>query len=430
MSLHATAAAPAFAYSQQRSLLERLQLFLLWTIGAVSSLVFIEPSPYEFATLAALVLFALAGLTLRASLMPIALLLIAINVGYTTSAVGLFDQKGVLMWILTSWYLAVTAIFFALALSDDTEARLNALMRGIIIGAIIASVAAIIGYSRVIGSLNDLLLLYERARGTFKDPNVLGAYLVLPALLCLREVISAPFGRAARHAVLFALMAAAVLLTFSRAAWGLTVMAVFMMLLLTFLTTQSSSQRLRIVLMTVAGIAAMAMFVAALLSIDAVANLFKERASLSQGYDWGPQGRFGRHALGAILALEVPLGIGPLQFSKYFPEDPHNSFLNAFMAGGWLSGLCYPVILISTLGFGLRAVFQRTPWQPTTVVVFSAYAGGAFESAIIDIDHWRHMFLLLGVLWGLIVANTRHLAQVGATQAAAMAPISPALARR
>jgi hypothetical protein len=92
--------------------------------------------------------------------------------------------------------------------------------------------------------------------------------------------------------------------------------------------------------------------------------------------------------------------------------------------------VCYPVILISTLGFGLRAVFQRTPWQPITVVVFSAYAGGAFESAIIDIDHWRHMFLLLGVLWGLIVANTRHMAQVGASRAATMAPAAPALARR
>jgi hypothetical protein len=430
MSLHATAAAPAFVLPQQRSLLERLQLFLLWAIGAVSSLAFIEPSPYEFAVLGALVLFALAGLTVRAALVPIALLLITINIGYTSSAIGLFDQQGVLMWILTSWYLATTAVFFALAMSDDTEARLNALMRGIIIGAIIASVAAIIGYSRVIGSLNDLLLLYGRARGTFKDPNVLGAYLVLPALLCLREVISARFARAARHAVLFAMMAAAVLLTFSRAAWGLTVVAVFVMLLLTFLTTQSSSQRLRIVLLTVAGIAAMAVFVAALLSIDAVADLFKERASLSQGYDWGPQGRFGRHALGAIMALDVPLGIGPLQFSKYFPEDPHNSFLNAFMAGGWLSGVCYPIILISTLGFGLRAVFQRTPWQPITVVVFSAYAGGAFESAIIDIDHWRHMFLLLGVLWGLIVANTRYLAQAGTPRTATMDRTTPALARR
>jgi hypothetical protein len=27
------------------------------------------------------------------------------------------------------------------------------------------------------------------------------------------------------------------------------------------------------------------------------------------------------------------------------------------------------------------------------------------ESAIIDIDHWRHYFLILGVLWGLMAAS-------------------------
>ena len=64
----------------------------------------------------------------------------------------------------------------------------------------------------------------------------------------------------------------------------------------------------------------------------------------------GAHGRFARHILGAIFALDLPLGIGPLQFSKYFPEDPHNSYLNAFMSGGWLSGACYPTLVALTAG--------------------------------------------------------------------------------
>ena len=113
-------------------------------------------------------------------------------------------------------------------------------------------------------------------------------------------------------------------------------------------------------------------FIAALLSIDIVADLFKQRASLEQSYDLGAQGRFARYALGAILALDKPFGIGPLQFSKYFPEDTHNSFLNAFMSGGWLAGACYPALVALTLVFGFRAVFVRTPWQQTTIAVFAA----------------------------------------------------------
>jgi hypothetical protein len=180
------------------------------------------------------------------------------------------------------------------------------------------------------------------------------------------------------------------------------------MLELTFITSRSPSQRLRIVLLSLTGMVVLAVFIAALLSIDIVADLFKQRASFEQSYDVGAQGRFARYGLGAILALDMPFGVGPLQFSKYFPEDTHNSFLNAFMSGGWLAGACYPALTALTLAFGFRAVFVRTPWQQTTITVFAALFGVVTESFIIDIDHWRHTFLLIGVMWGLIAAARRH----------------------
>ena len=105
------------------------------------------------------------------------------------------------------------------------------------------------------------------------------------------------------------------------------------------------------------------------------------------------------------VALMLPFGIGPLQFPKFFPEDPHNSYLNAFMSGGWLAGVCYPTLVLVSLYYGMRAVFTPTPWQRTTIVIYTAYFTTAAESAIIDSDHWRHGFLILGVLWGLIAAS-------------------------
>ena len=110
------------------------------------------------------------------------------------------------------------------------------------------------------------------------------------------------------------------------------------------------------------------------------------------------------------MALDLPFGIGPLQFNRFFPEDPHNSYLNAFMSGGWLSGLCYPTLVMLTLLHGLRCVFVNTPWRPLTIAVYAAFVGAAGESLIIDTDHWRHYFLLLGLLWGLIVATRVHAA--------------------
>ena len=100
-----------------------------------------------------------------------------------------------------------------------------------------------------------------------------------------------------------------------------------------------------------------------LLSFDSIADMFKQRASFDQSYDEGRFGRFGRHILGADMALDLPFGIGPLQFHNYFPEDTHNSYLNAFMSGGWLSGICYPALVFTTVILGFRYLFVRVPWQ-------------------------------------------------------------------
>jgi hypothetical protein len=54
---------------------------------------------------------------------------------------------------------------------------------------------------------------------------------------------------------------------------------------------------------------------------------------------------------------------------------------------------------------GLRFALVATPWRPIYLAVYAAFVGVALESAIIDTDHWRHYFLLLGVLWGLMAVS-------------------------
>jgi hypothetical protein len=401
-------AAYAGAEPGLRTSTEKLRCLMLWLTGVCGAIVFIEPSPYEVVSALTMGLFAIGGLTLSPVVIPLAVLLVLINIGYSISGWTVINEENVAMWLITSWYLAFTATFFAAMLGLNTEARLNALARGCVIGGLIASLAAIIGYSRVISNLNDLLLLYDRSRGTFKDPNVLGAFLVFPTMLALQPVISGKFRQAMKGVMLLGLFVPAILLSFSRAAWGQIVYCSLIVLALTFITTRSGSHRLRLVLLTVTGAVVLVGFIGALLSIDAVADLFQQRASFEQSYDLGAQGRFARYALGAIMALDFPIGIGPLQFHKYFPEDTHNSFLNAFMSGGWLAGVFYPALVALTLVFGFRMVFVRTPWQQTAIVVFAGYFGVATESFIIDTDHWRHTFLLMGVTWGLIAVTQRY----------------------
>jgi hypothetical protein len=385
-----------------------LQRTLVWLAGASGAIVFIEPSPYELVTLVAAVIFVATGLRLRLAFMPLLLLLFLINIGYTICAVPFLDKPEVVNWIATSWYMAITVIFFAMVVSEDTAARLDMLRRGLIVGASIAATAGIAGYFNLVPGGHDLLTLYERARGTFKDPNVLGAFLILPALFVLQSVVSDPPGKSFRSAVALGIMALAILLAFSRAAWGGLVITAAFMLALMILTSRSHAQRSRIIVTAVAAVIIVAMLVAVLLSFDSVGEMFKQRASFDQSYDEGRFGRFGRHILGAQMALDLPFGIGPLQFHNYFPEDTHNSYLNAFMSGGWIAGICYPALVFVTVIMGFRHIFIPVPWQRAYLAIFSAFLGTVGESFIIDTDHWRHFWMMLGAMWGMFAAVQRY----------------------
>jgi hypothetical protein len=406
-----------------------IQRALVWLVGACSAIVFIEPSPYEIATLLATVVFLATGMRMRLVFMPLLLLLFLLNVGYSISAVAVMDRPNVPNWIATSWYMAITVVFFAMAVSEDTERRLDMLRRGLIVGAMIAALLAIAGYFNLVPGGRDLLTLYDRARGTFKDPNVLGAFLILPALFVLQSVVSDRLGKSFRSSIAFVIMSLAILLAFSRAAWGGLVITSAFMLALMVLTSNSHRARSRIVIMALVAVALAVALVAVLLSLDTVAQMFKQRASLDQGYDAGRFGRFGRHILGADMALDLPFGIGPLQFNRYMPEDTHNSYLNAFMSGGWLAGICYPALIFTTVITGFRYIFVRVPWQKTYLVIFAAFLGTVGESFIIDTDHWRHFWMMLGCMWGMFAAAQRWqaTAPVSVPASTALPQATPAL---
>jgi hypothetical protein len=385
-----------------------LQRALVWLVGVSGAIVFIEPSPYELMTLMATVIFFATGLRARLVFMPLLLLLILLNVGYSIGAIPFIETSEVANWIATSWYMAFTVMFFAMVVADDTLARLDMLRRGLIVGGMIASLAALAGYFNLVPGGHDLLTLYERARGTFKDPNVLGAFLILPALFVLQNIVSDPLGKSFRNTIALGIMALAILLAFSRAAWGGLIITSAFMLAMMVVTSPSPAQRSRIVVMAVAAALLVAVLLAVLLSFDSISEMFQQRASFDQSYDEGRFGRFGRHILGAQMALDLPFGIGPLQFHNYFPEDTHNSYLNAFMSGGWISGICYPALVFVTVITGFRYVFVRVPWQRAYLAIFSAFLGTVGESFIIDTDHWRHFWMMLGAMWGMFAAAERY----------------------
>jgi hypothetical protein len=396
----ALATADSTTLAGPRIATESLRAALLWLMAFSGGFVFIEPGPYEFAGLLTMFVFAVTGLTMRAALAPLVLLLTLLNIGYVLSLFEVPASMPSIIWVLVSVFLSLTAIFFAAMVQTNTEARLRWLFRGYIAAAVLVSFLAVAGY---FGFFGGRFVLYSRATGTFKDPNVFAAFLVLPGLLILQRMLAGRRSEFLGGAILLFVLMGGLFLSFSRAAWGQFVLCAILLMAITFVTSRSPSERFRIVVVAILGALVAAAFVALLLSVDQVAALFQERASLTQSYDTGYTGRFGRYFLAISMMMDYPFGMGPLQFQ--FPEAPHNAYLNSFITGGWVSGVAYLTLALVTLVAGAKFIFVRTPWQPIYHVVYVAFIGVAVESIIIDSDHWRHWFMILGLLWGLMAVS-------------------------
>ena len=381
-----------------RRAVERGLLFLL---TASSFLAFIEPSPYEYTFALVLGFFLISGgLRFHPSVVPLVFCLILFSIGGFFSLVPFLDEQPSVMFTFISAYLSVTTVFFAMLLRMDAEGRLEALRKGYILAAVAASIAGIMGYFNI-GGLGESLTRFERAAGTFKDANVLGTFVILPLVYLVRELFLGKV-RLRSLAAISIILFGGVFLSFSRGAWAHCFGSLAMMTILTYASTRSGRVRRRIVVTTVAGIALVTVGLLAALSFSSVEEMFENRASLEQSYDVGEQGRFGNQLNSIPMLMERPNGFGPLRFRFFFPEDPHDVFVNAFASYGWLGGFSYLVLILLTLAIGWRVARADFPLRGHAIVLWSTLFIEILQGFQIDTDHWRHFWLMLGLIWGLL----------------------------
>ena len=101
------------------------------------------------------VVFAATGLHLRPAHLPLLLLLIAYNIGYLIGVVPVLTEEGTVMWTAVSCFMSVTTLFFALALVEDTERRLDMLLKGYLAIAIAVSIFGILTYFHLLPGSDD-----------------------------------------------------------------------------------------------------------------------------------------------------------------------------------------------------------------------------------------------------------------------------------
>jgi O-antigen ligase len=384
---------------------------LLVAVGVfLSGFVISEPAPYELFMAGLIGLWAIVGLRISRGIAPLLVLLVLFNVGGMLSLTMLDDLSAGPMYIAVSLFLALSSVFFA-AIIEAKPARLELVFRAWVAGALISSTLGILGYFQAFPGA-EVFTLYDRAKGTFQDPNVFGPFLVAPSLYLMYGLLAGRMLGAPLKVIGVLVLALGVFLSFSRAAWGLYLACVLALVFVMLLKERTGAFRLKILILSLSAAALLIVALVVALQFDKVANLFSSRTQLVQEYDGGHLGRFDRHRIGFLMAMEKPLGIGPMEFSKMFPEDEHNIWLKSLTTYGWLGFSAYLTLILWTLAAGFKALLRNRPWQPFLMISYITIAGHTAIGFVIDTDHWRHFYLLLGVVWGCIALEKRHNRQI------------------
>jgi O-antigen ligase len=388
------------------------KLISLITTGAVSlgvllsGFVLNEPAPYELYMAGLIAVWALFGLRISKPVLPLLVLLVVFNIGGMISMTQMADLANTPLYLAVSLFLAFTAVFFA-AVTEAQPDLFGVIVRAWVLAAVATATLGIAGYFHAFPGA-EMFTRYDRAAGAFEDPNVFGPFLVLPAIFMLYRLMTGSIAKMPLYAVPLLILVGGIFFSFSRGAWGLFAAAAIMLIAGLFLQTASGMFRLRIVVMSIVAVGLLLLAIVAILQIPGVDEFFLSRAQLAQDYDSARLGRFARYVIGFQLALEHPLGIGPLVFGTIYGEDTHDIWLKALMDYGWLGFASWAIMIGWTLSAGFKLLFRDRSWQPYLLCVYVVFVGHVFLGTIIDTDHWRHFYMLLGMLRGCMALEYRH----------------------
>ncbi len=374
-------------------------------LGAVlTGFVIIEPAPHEIVLAALMGIWALTGMRIGAATAPLLIAVVLLVCGGMLSMLQMQTLNDAPTYLAVSFFLGMTAVFYATVLQARPDFY-GVITAGWIIGALGTGLLGIAGYFGI--APGDMFTVFGRAAGAFKDPNVFGPYLVFPATwLYYRLLTGNPLKMPVIAAALMILLFS-IFLSFSRGAWGLTVFSFATLTFALLIRSRSPRFRFRLIAMTVVAIFLIAIAFVIAVQIPAVAELFEIRAQLVQPYDGARTGRFARFIPGFLLAMERPLGIGILRFSSIFGEDQHNIWLKMLLDYSWLGFAAFLSLVVMTLVGGFRILLRERPWQPYLFVAYVCFIGHVLLGTIIDLNHWRHFWLLVGLIWGAMALERR-----------------------
>ena len=310
--------------------------------------------------------------------------------------------RAIFSWAV-SLYMIVSFVLYASLLFKGGPIAVKRMLRALQLAGIACALVGIVG---LLGIFDVGRFLYRddaalRIRSTFKDPNVMGPFLV-PAFLITLDYLRQ------RKQVLWNLAAILVisiilLVCFSRAAWLNLAVAIAIYTLFQLQMHGNLAQGLSLVTIGIGFIVLVTISVLIMGDSMGFGDYLMSRLRF-QGYDTE---RFRHYGLAVEMCVEKPFGLGPLQTQYVLGKQVHSLYLGVATESGILAALGLLSVVLISLHRSLMLALISGPYRGMFIVIFACLTGQLINSLFVNSMHWRHLFFLLALPWSMSFARAR-----------------------
>ncbi len=367
-----------------------------------------RPSPVDLIFVCSLLMCLVVNQKIRMNFIVLTLFLLAWGLSFFVASVPhlyeVFKEdiptKGSVPFELLAKTFVLLIAFTASYISTSWNRKTyETFMKVYVTACVIASILGTVGFALGI----DALTWDQRARGLLDDPNMYGSMLA-PAILCAIYLWNFRVVKRWIMVPVLTILIVGLMLSFSRAAIVATLITCCGYIF--FLNRLDLKKMVPALLALV--VLALALFAIASLTSQEFTHKFFQRLTFAESYDLGHEGRYGRYLLVLPMILQNPMGLGVLQLEKIFPEPIHDIFLSSFVNYGWTGGFAWLLLFISSIALAIDN-YRRTR-SPVAVLLMFTFLAVVMCASLHEGEHWRHLWLFIGLLWGFTQANFRETA--------------------
>jgi hypothetical protein len=380
----------------------KLFLFGVGLAMALSSIVLVEPAPVDALVMGLFVVGVCSGIIGLRGLQPIAVIpLVVFMVANVISLYDPINSTRAIWYILVTLYLCASWAFFVGVLWAFDKRGMDLMIKMYAVAGMICIIPGLLSYFHIIGFQNTLLL-FGRPKGTFKDPNVYGPYLIPIALFAVAGLISKQ--KNARSAMLHTAVAlisiVGIFLSYSRACWINLAISLVAYLFFSLMFRPAGTPSPFPVSRAILAFAGVALCVGVAMQIPEVQQMMAQRLT-SNGLHSYDRDRFATQHMALEAALAHPLGIGPGQVEEAFHYSTHSSYMRVLGENGFLGEVGYSVFVVVCLVRGIVMGWRtKDPyWEKIFFIASACIMGHIINSAVVDTVHWRHYWFLLALPW-------------------------------